>query len=423
MAKSKSNAPHYFISHSGEDKVVALCVARLLASRGQDYFLDVFHCRATNKHAILSAVLECTVFIGVTSTYFFKSDWAQREFDFAKNLCCAGTKKEIFLLRTQAMCEKEFPGTSAHQPVNVEDEIRELFSKFLDFELTAQEDFDLPMWLQCLREQKEKGLLNYEQMKRFVSGRQEGEVPVANGIDNWKAVVAMPADTEYTSDVYRQLQSFSGSLEEYYWFEQKHIDELTYGRSNERQNWFAEQGVTRWVVNAMKLHAENAMIQAKCCRIFSRLCRIRVNRNDSYISDNMRLIPELGGVTAIIDGMELHNENEEVQKEGCYAIVNLAWDSDNRIKIAEANGIQVLLGAMDTHSQNETVQFWSCWALYNLVHDNEENGALVGKLDGCSRLERAMEEFPEGSVRMEAGCALAKVKEATAKANRWNPFR
>ena len=71
---------------------------------------------------------------------------------------------------------------------------------------------------------------------------------------------------------------------------------------------------------------------------------------------NERIV-SAGGIEAVVEAMQTHTQNAQVQVKGCAVLCILA-DSQTKIKsrIASAGAIEAVVKAMQTHPQNAGVQ-------------------------------------------------------------------
>ena len=71
---------------------------------------------------------------------------------------------------------------------------------------------------------------------------------------------------------------------------------------------------------------------------------------------------------------------------------NLAGNADNKVKIGEAGGIEAILGAMRGHEGDAEVQKQGCWALYNLAADCGAKKASIRDLGGLGLARKAYDK-------------------------------
>ena len=116
-------------------------------------------------------------------------------------------------------------------------------------------------------------------------------------------------------------------------------------------------GITA-IVSGMNANRDHVGVQEQGYRA---LANLAVN------AANKVLIVETGGITAIVRGVKAHLNQADVQKYGCRAVANLAvTQDDNRLVIAKVGGITAIVSDMKAHNHHVGVQEWGCLALYNL---------------------------------------------------------
>jgi len=102
--KMKSN--HWFISHAGVDKWIAVFIAKMLKLFGEQVWLDKIDIKDNNEQSIYPAISTCKTFIIIESDLYYNKPWCQREFGVAIH-----SKRDIVCFR-QTMSYKQYPGNS-----------------------------------------------------------------------------------------------------------------------------------------------------------------------------------------------------------------------------------------------------------------------------------------------------------------------
>jgi hypothetical protein len=99
---------------------------------------------------------------------------------------------------------------------------------------------------------------------------------------------------------------------------------------------------------------------------------------------NQVAIVSKGGIEMILEAMANHRKSRGVQEQGCIVLKNLSLDSiPNQNAIAAKGGIQAVLEAMEEHYQSFSVQKEGCIALRNLSWNNYENLKAISA-HGCT---------------------------------------
>ena len=120
----------------------------------------------------------------------------------------------------------------------------------------------------------------------------------------------------------------------------------------------------------------------------------------------------------MIQGMLRFPEHTEVQKNGCGALRNLAFDADNAATVMQLGGAQVVLDAMRRHSGAPPVQQNGCGCVQNLASTSQHRAVLLshGAVDA---ILAAMRRFPSEPLVQENSCgALANLASSRAPLER-----
>jgi len=116
-----------------------------------------------------------------------------------------------------------------------------------------------------------------------------------------------------------------------------------------------------------------------------------------------------GGVEAVVAAMEELPEDAKVQEWACAVLWRLAWDNGAQaVKIADAGGILRVTEAMAAYAAAEGVQENGCWALINLAW-NDANVSKIHVAGGVELATQALMAFEASLGVQEAGCGLLLV--------------
>jgi hypothetical protein len=155
-------------------------------------------------------------------------------------------------------------------------------------------------------------------------------------------------------------------------------------------------GITA-IVSGMNANRDHVGVQEQGYRA---LANLAVN------AANKVLIVETGGITAIVRGVKAHLNQADVQKYGCRAVANLAvTQDDNRLVIAKVGGITAIVSDMKAHNHHVGVQGWGSLALYNLSSNTKV--AILIEVGGGVQVLEAASSYPY------AGSALEKIEKAS----------
>ena len=101
--------------------------------------------------------------------------------------------------------------------------------------------------------------------------------------------------------------------------------------------------VTRTIVAAMVIHAENESIQQRACALLGRL---------SSIADLSRPLLRSGGLIVLVDAMKLFSNNLTIQEFSCLVFVNLAYINGLEEPIRRSGFIPAAFHAICRYSNN-----------------------------------------------------------------------
>ena len=116
---------------------------------------------------------------------------------------------------------------------------------------------------------------------------------------------------------------------------------------------------------------------------------------------------EAGAIEAVVAAMRAHGSNAEVQKQGCWALENMACDAENKVKAGSAGAIEVVVAAMRAHASNAGVQQRGCGALMNMTF-NDENKVKAGSAGAIESVVAAMRAHGSNAGVQQRGCWALK---------------
>jgi hypothetical protein len=118
---------------------------------------------------------------------------------------------------------------------------------------------------------------------------------------------------------------------------------------------------TASVVNAMKAHPNEMIVQEKACGALKLLAPADGRREVSMVAS--------GAVAAVVAAMQAHVGDANVQAEACAAIAAIVQygGGDRATVVASVSGVTAILNAIAAHPQVATVQKEGCRALLQLT--------------------------------------------------------
>ena len=143
------------------------------------------------------------------------------------------------------------------------------------------------------------------------------------------------------------------------------------------------------VVNSMKAHPNEAVIQDKASAALRRLSTADNKREVSFVAS--------GAIAAIVGAMQAHVGDPAVQVEACAAVaeVVLAGGTDRATVVASVSGLTALINALAAHPDNEQVQIEGLRALKAITDHSEANLPDLPRSQTEPLLMAAKTEFPE----------------------------
>lgn len=142
-----------------------------------------------------------------------------------------------------------------------------------------------------------------------------------------------------------------------------------------------EHSVTR-IVEAMNKHSENRQVQIKGCSAITNMA--------SHTTPLKKTIMDQGGGGAVVVSMVMHPGDVELQEKALQALRNLSANSDeNKMELARIGGIESVIGAMQVHRDEAGIQKTGSWSLSNLA-GFVDNKRIIGECGGVDVIVRAM---------------------------------
>ena len=161
------------------------------------------------------------------------------------------------------------------------------------------------------------------------------------------------------------------------------------------------------VVSAMWAHEEDAGVQMLGC--------VAIGRHiDAMKTDTERLRIALSTVATVVNAMKAHPNEPVVQEKACSVLKKLACaDGYREVSFVAAGAIAAIVGAMQAHVGDATVQEETCGAIAEIVRrGGSERATIVGSVSGITAMLNALGTHPESvGVQAEACRALKNVTD------------
>ena len=146
------------------------------------------------------------------------------------------------------------------------------------------------------------------------------------------------------------------------------------------------------VVNSMKAHPNEVIVQEKACQALHGLAPADGRCEISFVAS--------GAVAAIVGAMQAHVSDPGVQEQACCALQSIlqqpATGADRATVVASVSGMTALVNALAAHPQSEMVQIMACRALQTLMSwSPHANLPDLPRQQVEPLLELAQARFPE----------------------------
>jgi len=180
------------------------------------------------------------------------------------------------------------------------------------------------------------------------------------------------------------------------------VHEASVGANNDSNRaTIARSGGLLAIVNSMETHMSVPGIQVQACKCFEVL---------ALDPDNELAIGDVGGIEAIFSAMMLHFDDETVQEAAWSALWNLSCNSadEQMVAVETLGGMSLLVQCIQRHSGNPEVQKNACGTLTNLCVDHEERMTALVEAGGLVAIATALQNhWKNDVVRKEASHAMS----------------
>ena len=140
-------------------------------------------------------------------------------------------------------------------------------------------------------------------------------------------------------------------------------------RSEENKTIISHEGGIEVIINAMDNHILNVDVQKYSCKALSSLTH--------HSDENRVTVPSEGGIQVILRAMKLHSSHTGIQEAACRALYNLACDLGNSESISDEGGINLIVECMKNHVSSFKLQEEACRAIRNLSFGSPSNNKLI----------------------------------------------
>ena len=172
---------------------------------------------------------------------------------------------------------------------------------------------------------------------------------------------------------------------------------------NDNLEHLIEKEIVPKLVQTMNKHSKDVQVQMKGCSVITNLA--------SHPSPLKSSVMMAGGGGAVVLCMVVHKQDPQLQEKGLQALRNLsANNEENKLELAHIGGIDSCINAMQVHRDDPFVQEAGAWTLCNLA-GHFDNKRQIGESGGIDVLIRAMWVHAQQQVVLEwcvrALCAIS----------------
>lgn len=157
------------------------------------------------------------------------------------------------------------------------------------------------------------------------------------------------------------------------------------------------------VVCSMWAHEEDAGLQMLGCVALTKLCKL--SNSDVEI-----LRVSLGAVAAIVNAMKAHPNEPIVQDKACSALRAMAAaDGKREVSFVASGAVAAVVGAMQAHIGDPAVQEEACGAIAAIVtYGGADRATIVASVSGMTAIVNSLAAHPNVVGVQEAGCNALK---------------
>lgn len=167
------------------------------------------------------------------------------------------------------------------------------------------------------------------------------------------------------------------------------------------------------VISAMWANEEDGGVQMLGCVAISRLARMYTD--DTVMLRNLALT----SVTTVVNAMKNHPDEVVVQEKACGALRLLApADKYREISFAASGAASSIVGAMQAHVSDSIVQKEGCTALRHIVkYGGPERATVIASVSGFTALQNALGAHPHDMDVQREACLTLEAMTSFPDAN------
>ena len=157
------------------------------------------------------------------------------------------------------------------------------------------------------------------------------------------------------------------------------------------------------VITSMWAHEEDAGVQMLSCVAVTRIVDERAKNNNEYL---LRIA--LSAVAAVVNAMKAHPNEVIVQEKACQALKSMAHtDEQQEISFVASGAVAAVVGAMQAHVSDPSVQEEACGAITEIIRAGGcDRATIVASVSGFTAIVNALAAHPD-NVGVQKNACLA----------------
>jgi hypothetical protein len=179
------------------------------------------------------------------------------------------------------------------------------------------------------------------------------------------------------------------------------------------------------VVTSMWAHEEDAGVQMLGCIAIRRLLDVgnqkNNNNNNNYTIDHEHCLRiALSAIPAVVNAMKAHPNEVIVQEKACHTLRAMASiDGQREVSFVASGAVAAIVGAMQAHVSDPNVQEEACGALGQILHyGGADRATVIASVSGVTAMMNAIAAHPKHGQVQQMGCmALCEMTNYKDTAN------
>lgn len=168
------------------------------------------------------------------------------------------------------------------------------------------------------------------------------------------------------------------------------------------------------VVTSMWAHEEDAGVQMLACVAVARLVEKLGRKNPEYL---LRIA--LLAVAAVVNAMKAHPNEVIIQEKACKALKEMAGtDGQQEISFVASGAVAAIVGAMQAHVSDPCVQEEACGAIAAIIQSGgPDRATIVASVSGFTAIVNALAAHPDAVGVQKNACLALDAMTSFSDAN------